>query len=100
MKSENQISVRCKQPIKIENPIKCLLPFVSRSVGEGNILHTVLLPFFFQFYFLNALPSDDDDDDDDYNNNNNNKSNNNNTKSNKVYVLGHKCILGSSQISF
>ena len=58
MKSENQISVRCKQPIKIERQIKCLLPLVK------EIFFTLSLPFF-DFFFLNALPSDDDDDDDD-----------------------------------
>ena len=45
MKSDNQIIVRCKQPIKIEKPFQCLLTF-SRSAGERNILQTVLLPFF------------------------------------------------------
>ena len=41
IKSENQIIVRCTQPIKIEKPLQCLLLF-SYSVGEGNILLTVL----------------------------------------------------------
>ena len=39
MKSENQIIVRCKQPIKIEKPS-------SDSAGERNILQAVLLSFF------------------------------------------------------
>ena len=81
MKSENQIIVRCKhkQPIKTEKPLQCLLPF-SYRVGERNILQTVLLSFFFSFYSLNVLQSDNN--------------------SNRVYVLGHKYILGPSQSSF
>ena len=54
MRSENQIIIRCKQPIKIEKPLQCLLTF-SYSVGERNILQTVLLSFFFSFYF--SMPS-------------------------------------------
>ena len=80
-KSENQIVVRCKHPIKIEKPLQSLLPIYYR-VGERNILQTVLFSFFFffSFYFLNALQSD----------------NNGNT----VYVLGHKYILRPPQSSF
>ena len=44
-------------PIKIETPLQSLLLF-SCIVGEGNILQTVLLSFFFSFYFLDALRSD------------------------------------------
>ena len=57
VKSENQIIAWYKRPIKIEKPLQSLLLF-SCSVGEGNILQTVLLSFFFSFYFLNALRSD------------------------------------------
>ena len=42
MKSENQIIVRCKQPIKIEKPLECLLTFSHRA-GERNILHFVVI---------------------------------------------------------
>ena len=52
MKSENQIIVRCKRPIKIEKPLYCLLLF-PYCVGERNILETVTL--IFQFYFLDSL---------------------------------------------
>ena len=55
--SWNQIIVRSKQPIKIEKPFQSLLTF-SHSAGEKNILQSVLLSFFFSFYFLNALQSD------------------------------------------
>ena len=55
MKSENQIIVRCKQPIKIEKPLQCPLTF-SYSVGERNIPQTVLLSFCFQFLF-SQMPS-------------------------------------------
>ena len=41
MKSENQIIVRRKKPVKIERPLKCLLTF-SQSVGER-------MSHFFQF---------------------------------------------------
>ena len=54
IKSENQIIVRCKQPIKTEKPLQCLSPF-SYSVGAGNIFQTVLSSFFSVFYFLTAL---------------------------------------------
>ena len=55
MKSENEIMVRCKQPIKIDKPL-----FVDfYNVGEGNILQTVLLSHFsLSSYFLIALQSD------------------------------------------
>ena len=71
--------VRSKQPIKIKKPFQSLLTF-SHSAGEKNILQTVLLSFFFSFYFLNALQSDNN--------------------SNRVYVLGHKYVLGPSQTHF
>ena len=45
IKSENQIIVRSKQPIKIEKPFQSLLTF-SRSAGEKNIIQSVLLSFF------------------------------------------------------
>ena len=45
MKSENQIIVQCKQPIKIKKPLQSLLMF-PYITGEGNILQTVLLLFF------------------------------------------------------
>ena len=57
MKNENQIIVKCEQPIKIEKPLECFLAF-SYNVGERNVLHTVLLPFFLFFFFLNALQTD------------------------------------------
>ena len=44
-----------KQPIKIEKPFKCLLMF-SSSTGEGKILQTVLLSFFFSV-FIFSMPS-------------------------------------------
>ena len=50
MKSENQIIVRCQQPIKIEKPLQRLLQF-SYRVGEKDILQTVLLSFFSVFIF-------------------------------------------------
>ena len=46
---------RRKQPIKIQKPFLCLLPF-SHSVGERNILQTGLLPFFFQVLFSQCTP--------------------------------------------
>ena len=78
MKSENRVIVRCKQPIKIEKPLQCLMTF-SYSVGERNIHVTDLLSIFFSVIF--SLPS-------------------------KViilaiqFVLGHKNNLGPSQSSF
>ena len=39
MTSENQGIVRCKQPIKIEKPTQCLLPFYS--VGERIFFFSV-----------------------------------------------------------
>ena len=54
MKSENQIIVRCKQPIKIEKLLLCFLPF-SHSVGERNIPQAVLLSLFSVFIF--SMPS-------------------------------------------
>ena len=54
MKSENQVIVRCKQPIKIEETSQSLLPF-SHSIGERNIRKTVLLQFFSLFLF--TMPS-------------------------------------------
>ena len=47
---------------------------------KKNILESVLLSFFFSFYFRNALQSD--------------------INSNRVYVLGHKYVLGPSQTHF
>ena len=57
-KSENQIVVRCKHPIKIEKPLQSLLPIYYR-VGERNILQTVLFSFFFFFFsvFIFSVPS-------------------------------------------
>ena len=54
MKSENQIIVQCKQPIKIDKPLEGLLPF-SYSIGERNILDTVLLSFF--SVSISSIPS-------------------------------------------
>ena len=54
MKSENEIIVRCKEPIEIEKKLQCLLTF-SYSVGERNILQTGLLSFFSAFIF--SMPS-------------------------------------------
>ena len=71
--------MRSKQPIKIEKPFQSLLTFFH-SADEKNILQTVLLSFFFSFYFLNALQSDNN--------------------SNRVYVLGRKYDLGPSQTHF
>ena len=45
MKSENQITIRSKQLIKIEKPFQSLLTF-SHSAGEKNILQSVLLSIF------------------------------------------------------
>ena len=47
------IIVRCKQPIKIKQPLQRLLPF-SYSVGE--ILQIVFLSFFFSV-FIFSMPS-------------------------------------------
>lgn len=36
---ENQIIIRCKQPIKIEHPSRCLCPFsysVRKRIGGGS----------------------------------------------------------------
>ena len=57
MKSEIQIIIKCKQPIKIEKPLQCLLKFSYRA-GERNILQTVLSSFSFSFNFLYAFRSD------------------------------------------
>ena len=46
MKSKNRIIARCKQPIKIEKLLQCLLLF-SYRVGKRNIIQTVLLSLFF-----------------------------------------------------
>ena len=54
MKSENQIIVRCKQPIKIEKPFQSLLTFPCIA-GERNILQTILLSFF--SVFILSMPS-------------------------------------------
>ena len=78
MRSENQIIVRCKQPIKIEKPLQSLLTF-SHSAG-GKKYSSVFCCHFFSVYFLNGLQSDNN--------------------SNRVYILGHKYILGPSQSSF
>ena len=66
MKSENQIIVRCKQPIK--KPLQCSKPF------SYSLFFRLFCCHFFSFYFLNALHSD--------------------ANSNTVYVLGYKYILG------
>ena len=76
--SWNQIIVRSKQLIKIEKPFQSLLTF-SHSAGE-KIFFRVFCCHFFSFYFLNALQSD--------------------INSNRVNVLGHKYVLGSSQTHF
>ena len=81
MISEIETIVRCKQPLKIEKPLQCLLPF-SYSDGGRNILQIVLsflIFLFFSFYFFNALQGDNN--------------------SNTVYVLGHKYVLGASHNS-
>ena len=78
IKSENQTVLRCKQPIKIEKPLQCLLTFCY-SFGEKHILQTIWLSIFFSFYFLSALQSD-----------------NNNT----VYVLEPKHSLGRLRAHF
>ena len=58
MKSENQVMVQCKQPIKIEKAFNRLLPF-PYSVNERNILQSAFLSFFFfSFNYRNALQSD------------------------------------------
>ena len=67
--------IRCKQPIKIEKPLQCLLTFSTNIV----IFKYSSDNHFLSVYFLNALQS--------YN-------------SNRVYVLRHKYILGPSQSSF
>ena len=54
MKSENQIIVQCKQSIKIEKPLQCLLLF-PYSFGERNMLQMVLLSFF--SVFISSMPS-------------------------------------------
>ena len=57
-----------------------MLVDVSYNVGERNILQTVLLSFFFRFYFLNALQSD--------------------SNSNRIYVIEDKYVFGPAQKSF
>ena len=56
MKSENEIIVRCMQPIIIEKPLQCLLTF-SQSFGERNMAQTVLSSFFFFSVFIFSMPS-------------------------------------------
>ena len=51
---ENQIIVPCKEPIKIEKPLQCLLTF-SYSVGE-KYSSDCLLTFVFSV-FIFSLPS-------------------------------------------
>ena len=51
------------------HPYLVLVDVSSHSVEERNILQTILLSFFFSFYFLNALQIDN--------------------SSNTVYVLEH-----------
>ena len=57
MKSENQIIVRSKQPIKIEKPFQSLLTFLH-SAGEKKIFFRVFCCHFFSVYLLDALQSD------------------------------------------
>ena len=54
MKSENQVIMWYKGPIKIEKPLQCLSPF-SYSVSERNILQIALFSIFFGFIF--SVPS-------------------------------------------
>ena len=68
---ENQIIVPCKEPIKIEKPLQCLLTF-SYSAGEKYSSDCFVDICFFSFYFLIAFQSDNN--------------------SNRVYVLGHKLL--------
>ena len=70
MKGENQIIVRCKEPIKIEKHYNGCCRFLTMFVKE--IFFRLFRCHFFSFYFLSALQSDND--------------------SNKVYVLGHKSV--------
>ena len=80
MKSENQIIVRrCKQPVKIDKPFQSLLTF-AYIAGEKKIFFRPFYCHFFSVYSFNAVQSDNN--------------------SNRIYVLGHKYILGSSQSSF
>ena len=60
MKSENQIIVRCKQPIKIEKPLQCLFMFSYTMLVKEIFFRQfcLLLFFFFSFCFLNAFHSD------------------------------------------
>ena len=75
MKSEKQKVVRYKQPIKINKPLQRLFALVKKK----NIRYGFVV-IFFSFHFLNALQSD--------------------INSNRVYVLGHKYVLGLSQTHF
>ena len=54
MKSENQIIVRCKQPIKIKKPLQSLLTF-PYITGERNILQTRFVVIF--SVFILSIPS-------------------------------------------
>ena len=74
---ENQIIVPCKEPIKIEKPLQCLLTF-SYSAGEKYSSDCFVDICFFSFYFLIAFQSDNN--------------------SNRVYVLGHKLFCFINQV--
>ena len=74
---ENQIIVPCKEPIKIEKPLQCLLTF-SYSAGEKYSSDCFVDICFLSFYFLIAFQSDNN--------------------SNRVYVLGHKLFCFINQV--
>ena len=80
MKSENQIIVRCKQPIKIEKPFQSLLTFPYIAGGKKYSSDRFVVIF---SVFILSMPSKVII-----------------CNSNRVYVLGHKYILGPSQSSF
>ena len=71
--------MRSKQSIKIEKPFQSLLTF-SHNAGEKKYSSECFVVIFLSFYFLSALQSD--------------------INSNKVYVLGHKYVLGPFQTHF
>ena len=54
MKSENQIIVGCKQPIKIKKPLQSLLTF-PYVAGETNILQSIFVVIF--SVFILSMPS-------------------------------------------
>ena len=55
MKSENQIIVRCKQPIKIEKPLQCLLSFCSVFIFSMPSKLVIIIVIQFMFLGINIF---------------------------------------------